>query len=260
MENKESIFKKLSIVIPVYNEEKTVQRLVKTVLSVPLQLEKELIIVDDCSTDNTMKRISQLQKEYASINTFHNEKNRGKGFSVSRGIEEAQGDIIIIQDADLEYDPNEYSRLLGPILQGKADVVYGSRFVTSGPKRVLYFWHYVGNKILTLFSNMISNLNLSDMETCYKMFRSSVIKSIKINEKRFGLEPEITFKLSKIKGLRIYEVGISYHGRTYEEGKKINWKDGFRAFYVLFKNCFLYMIKKDKYIYKDPSKKPLIPA
>lgn len=252
-----STFKKLSIIIPVYNEEKTVQELLETVLAVPLELEKELVIVDDCSKDNTFSIISQLKENHPSLRVSRNEKNKGKGFSVSRGIDEASGDIIIIQDADLEYDPNEYPKLLAPILQGNADVVYGSRFATSGPKRVLYFWHYVGNKILTLFSNMVSNLNLSDMETCYKMFRAPVIKAIKITEKRFGLEPEITFKLSKIKGLRIYEIGISYHGRTYEEGKKINWKDGARAFYVLFKNLFLYTIRRKKHIYKKGVAPPI---
>jgi glycosyltransferase involved in cell wall biosynthesis len=247
----EMIFKKLSIVIPVYNEERTIQKLVETVLAVPLELEKELVIVDDCSKDHTFSIISELKEHHPSIQVFHNEKNSGKGSSVRRGIEEATGDIIIVQDADLEYDPNEYPKLLAPILQGDADVVYGSRFITSGPKRVLYFWHYIGNKILTLFSNMISNLNLSDMETCYKMFRAPVIKAIKIKEKRFGIEPEITFKLSRIKGIRIYEVGISYHGRTYQEGKKINWKDGFRAFYVLFKNLLWYWIRRQKHIYKE---------
>ena len=252
MTNQQINFKKLSIIIPVYNEEGTVEKLVETVLAVPLPLEKELVIVDDCSKDDTFSIISQLQEKHSSVRVSRNEKNRGKGFSVSRGIDEASGDIIIIQDADLEYDPNEYPKLLAPIIQGNADVVYGSRFATSGPKRVLYFWHYIGNKLLTLFSNMVSNLNLSDMETCYKVFRSPVIKAIKINEKRFGLEPEITFKLSRIKGLRIYEVGISYYGRTYEEGKKINWKDGIRAFYVLFKNLFLYALRRKKHIYKNP--------
>ena len=245
-------FKKLSIVIPVFNEEKTVQKLVETVLAVPLPMEKELVIVDDCSVDQTFSLISQLEKNHPSIRVLRNEKNRGKGFSVTRGIEEASGDIIVIQDADLEYDPNEYPKLLKPILLGNADVVYGSRFTSTEAKRVLYFWHSVGNKILTLFSNMVSNLNLTDMETCYKMFRAPVIKALKIKEKRFGFEPEVTFKLSRVKGLRIYEVGISYHGRTYDEGKKINWKDGVRAFYVLFKNLFLYVIRKKKHLYKDP--------
>jgi glycosyltransferase involved in cell wall biosynthesis len=243
-------FKTLSVVIPVFNEEQTVEKLIDTVAAVPLELEKELIIIDDCSTDNTFSIISQLEKKYPSIHLFKNEKNRGKGFSVRRGIEEATGDIIVIQDADLEYDPNEYRKLLKPIIEGNADVVYGSRFSISELRRVLYFWHYIGNKVLTLFSNMVSNLNLSDMETCYKMFRAPVIKKIKIKENRFGLEPEITFKLSRIKGLRIYEVGISYHGRTYNEGKKITWKDGVRAFYVLIKNFFVYLIRRERMIYK----------
>jgi glycosyltransferase involved in cell wall biosynthesis len=246
-------FKKLSIVIPVFNEEKTVQKLVETVLAVPLPLERELVIVDDCSSDHTFSLISQLEKKHPLIRVLQNEKNRGKGFSVTRGIEEASGDIIVIQDADLEYDPSEYPKLLKPILLGNADVVYGSRFITSEAKRVLYFWHSVGNKILTLFSNMVSNLNLTDMETCYKMFRAPVIKALKLKEKRFGFEPEVTFKLSRVKGLRIYEVGISYHGRTYDEGKKISWKDGIRAFYVLLKNLLAYMIRKKKHIYKDPA-------
>jgi glycosyltransferase involved in cell wall biosynthesis len=253
MENE--TFKTLSIIIPVYNEENTVEELVETVLAVPLKLEKELLIVDDCSTDNTLAKVSQLKEKHPAISVFQNEKNRGKGFSVRRGIEEASGDIIIVQDADLEYDPNEYPRLLKPILQGNADVVYGTRFITTEPRRVLYFWHYIGNKMLTLFSNMVSNLNLSDMETCYKMFRAPVIKALKLKENRFGIEPEVTFKLSRIKDLRIYEVGISYYGRTYLEGKKINWKDGMRAFYVLLKNYFSYLIRREKHIYKDQGKK-----
>jgi glycosyltransferase involved in cell wall biosynthesis len=244
--------KTLSIIIPVYNEERTVEQLVEAVRAVPLELEKELVILDDCSGDNTFEILTRLAEKHSCIRLFKNEKNRGKGFAVSRGIEEATGDIIIIQDADLEYDPAEYPKLLKPILNGNADVVYGSRFITSEPRRILYFWHYVGNKILTLFSNMVSNLNLSDMETCYKVFRSPVIKALKIVENRFGLEPEITFKLSRIRGLRIYEVGISYHGRTYNEGKKISWKDGVRAFYVLFKNKLLYAFRKKKHLYKDP--------
>lgn len=243
-------FNTLSIVIPVYNEEGTLEKLVETVISVPLELEKELVIIDDCSTDNTFAIIQKLAEKHPNIKVFQNEKNMGKGFSVTRGIEEATGEILIIQDADLEYDPNEYTRLLKPIMDGDADVVYGSRFSISELRRVLYFWHTVGNKILTLCSNMVSNLNLSDMETCYKMFRSSVIKSIRIKEKRFGLEPEITFKLSRIKGLRIYEVGISYHGRTYDEGKKINWKDGVRAFYVLFKSFWSYLFLGKRMVYK----------
>lgn len=248
-------FKTLSVVIPVFDEERTVEKLVETVLAVNIPLAKELVIVDDCSQDGTFAILEQLQARYDNIRVFKNETNHGKGFSVRRGIEEASGEVLIIQDADLEYDPNEYPRLLAPIIEDKADVVYGSRFSISELRRVLYFWHYIGNKILTLFSNMVSNLNLSDMETCYKMFRTPVIKSIKIKENRFGLEPEITFKLSRIKGLRIYEVGISYHGRTYSEGKKINWKDGVRAFYVLFKNLLGYWFRGAKHVYKNPPEK-----
>lgn len=245
-------FKTLSVVIPVFNEERTIEKLVETVLAIPLALEKELVIVDDCSSDNTPTIISGLIEKYSSIRFFQNDKNKGKGFSVRRGIEEATGDIIIIQDADLEYDPHDYPKLLSPILDGSADAVFGSRFITSEPRRVLYFWHSVGNKILTLFSNMISNLNLSDMETCYKMFLAPVIKSIRLEENRFGFEPEVTYKLSRIKHLRIYEVSISYRGRTYSEGKKITWKDGFRAFYVLIKYFFLCKFNRDKHVFKHP--------
>lgn len=250
MSESSASFKKLSIVIPVFNEEKTIQKLVDTVIAVPLPLEKELVIVNDCSTDNTQALLGELAKTYNVIRVFQNQINMGKGYSVKRGIEEATGDIIVIQDADLEYNPHEYPKLLNPIMDGDADVVFGSRFSVSELRRVLYFWHYVGNQILTLFSNMVSNLNLSDMETCYKMFRADIIKKINLKEKRFGLEPEITYKLSRIKGLRIYEVGISYHGRTYNEGKKINWKDGVRAFYVLFKNCLSYPILGERMVYK----------
>lgn len=244
-------FRTLSIVIPVYNEEKTIEKVVEKVLAVPLTLEKEIVIVDDCSTDGTFSILTGIGqvRPAPAVRVFRNEKNKGKGFSVRRGIQEAAGEIIIIQDADLEYDPNEYPKLLKPILEDNADVVFGSRFISSEAHRVLYFWHSVGNRLLTLFSNMISNLNLSDMETCYKMFRADIIKQIRLTEKRFGFEPEVTFKLSKVKGLRFYEVGISYYGRTYAEGKKINWKDGFRAFYVLFKNAFLYLFRREKYIY-----------
>jgi len=242
-------FKTLSIVVPVYNEEKTIEKVVEKVLAVPLTLEKEIVIVDDCSTDGTFSILTKLQEGQPAVKVFRNEKNKGKGFSVRRGIQEAAGEIIIIQDADLEYEPGEYPKLLKPILEDNADVVFGSRFISSEAHRVLYFWHSVGNRLLTLFSNMISNLNLSDMETCYKMFRADIIKQIRLTEKRFGFEPEVTFKLSKVKGLRFYEVGISYHGRTYAEGKKINWKDGIRAFYVLFKNAFLYLFRGEKHIY-----------
>jgi len=230
--------KMLSIIIPAYNEENTLADIVEIVLGVPLELKKEIIIVDDCSSDDTFRIAENLAGRFSGIRVLKNEKNSGKGFCLRRGIEEASGDIILIQDADLEYDPGEYPKLLGPILSGKADVVYGSRFMTTEAKRVLYFWHSVGNRMLTLFSNMICDLNLTDMETCYKVFKSSVIKRIRLKENRFGIEPEITYKISRIKGLKIYEVGISYHGRTYSEGKKINWKDGVRAFYVMIKMLF----------------------
>ncbi|MCK5004243.1 MAG: glycosyltransferase family 2 protein [Candidatus Aminicenantes bacterium] len=233
----------LSIIIPAYNEESTLSEIVENVLGVPLELRKEILIIDDCSSDNTLSIAEELAERFNGVRVLKNEKNRGKGFCLRKGIEEAAGDIILIQDADLEYDPGEYPKLLGPIIKGKADVVYGSRFMTTEAKRVLYFWHSVGNRMLTLFSNMTCDLNLSDMETCYKVFKSDVIKKIKLKEDRFGFEPEVTYKLSRIKGLRIYEVGISYHGRTYAEGKKINWKDGVRAFYVIVKMLFLGIVR-----------------
>ena len=223
---------KLSAVMPVYNERATLRQVVERVLVVPLEIE--LLCVDDGSTDGSREILASLQSEYPQLRVFFQPCNMGKGAALRRGIHEATGDFVVVQDADLEYDPAEYPILLEPLLQGKADVVYGSRFLGSGPHRVLYFWHSVGNSILTLLSNCLTNINLSDMETCYKVFRREVIQAIPIEENRFGFEPEITVKIAK-RRLRIYEVGISYWGRTYEEGKKIGWKDGVRALWCLLK-------------------------
>ena len=231
--------KKLSIIIPVYNEEATILNILNTLLEVKLigGLKKELILVNDNSTDESEKLILSFKKTYPKVDILYEKhsKNKGKGAALNTGFKMATGDIIIVQDADLEYDPHEFNRLLKPILDGFADVVYGSRFKGSNPHRALFFWHTIGNNFLTFLSNMFSNLSITDMETCYKMFRSDIIKSIEIKENRFGIEPEITAKISKIKNIRIYEVGISYYGRTYEEGKKIGWKDGFRAIYCIIK-------------------------
>lgn len=223
---------KLSVIIPCFNEIKTIEAIVDAVSNSPYG-NKEIIIVDDFSTDGTREKIrSEIEKRVDKV--IYHERNKGKGAAIRSGIKAAAGDIVIIQDADLEYDPNEYSIVIGPILDNKADVVFGSRFISNRPHRVLYFWHSVGNGILTFLSNIFTNLNLSDMETCYKAFKRDVIQSITIEEDRFGFEPEITAKVAKLR-CRIYEVGISYYGRTYEEGKKIGWKDGFRALYCIIK-------------------------
>jgi glycosyltransferase involved in cell wall biosynthesis len=234
---------KLSIIIPAYNEEKTIHLIMDKIKDVVLinNIEKEIIIVNDCSSDNTKGAINTyiLQNPSLGIKYYEHEINKGKGAALHTGIDKASGEYLIIQDADLEYDPEEYNDLLKPVINGNADVVYGSRFMGGNPHRILFFWHSIGNKMLTFFSNMFTNLNLTDMETCYKLINTSIIKSIKLNEKRFGFEPEVTAMLSRVKGIRIYEVGISYYGRTYEEGKKISWKDGVRAFYVILKYAFI---------------------
>jgi len=227
----------LTIIIPAYNEERSLNRIVKAVKDVQLidDIQKEIIIVDDCSSDDTLKIARSIASDDSAIRVYNHERNRGKGAAIHTGIEKASGDFIIIQDADLEYDPREFNLLLRPVTEGFADVVYGSRFMGGNPHRILFFWHTLGNKFLTHLSNMFSNLNLSDMETCYKLFNAKMLKSLSLKEKRFGFEPEVTAKIARIPKVRIYEVGISYYGRTYEEGKKINWKDGFRALYCIIK-------------------------
>jgi glycosyltransferase involved in cell wall biosynthesis len=232
----------LTVIIPAYNEGNTIRSILEQVIQQEQDgLGIEAIVVDDCSVDETGKVVEQFIASFPDrkIRLVRQDKNLGKGAAIRRGIEEATGDFLVIQDADLEYDPSEYRKLLDPMLNGKADVVYGSRFMGSNPHRILFFWHSVGNKFLTFLTNMFNNLNLTDMETCYKMFRMDLIQKIYLRENRFGFEPEVTAKISRVPGIRIYEVGISYYGRTYQEGKKINWKDGLRAIYCIVKYSLL---------------------
>jgi glycosyltransferase involved in cell wall biosynthesis len=231
--------KLLSIIIPAYNEARTIHLILDRIKAVVLMdgLRKELVIVNDCSTDDTERAIQKYMRENSGLNIKYlkHEVNAGKGAAIHTGIKAATGDFVIIQDADLEYDPREYNLLLQPVLEDFADVVYGSRFMGGKPHRVLFFWHTIGNKFLTFISNMFTDLNLSDMETCYKLFKKDIIQNVRLEEKRFGFEPEVTAKIARIPRIRIYEVGISYYGRTYQEGKKIGWRDGFRAIYCVFK-------------------------
>jgi glycosyltransferase involved in cell wall biosynthesis len=232
-------FMKLSIIVPAFNEEKTVYSVLEKLRSVELiaGIEKEIVVVNDCSVDQTEAIVNKFIQEnpLMEISYFKHSVNKGKGAALHTGIEKATGDYVVVQDADLEYDPQEFNILLEPVINGFADVVYGSRFMGGKPHRVLFFWHTIGNNLLTFLSNMFNNLNLTDMETCYKLFRADMIKGLTLEERRFGFEPEVTAKISKIPKIRVYEVGISYYGRTYEEGKKINWKDGFRALYCIVK-------------------------
>ncbi len=231
--------KKLTIIIPAYNEQNTIHHILNRVRDVVLvnKIEKEVIVVNDCSTDGTEEAINTYMRNNPGfeISYYRHDVNKGKGAALHTGIERVTGEYVVIQDADLEYDPEEYNVLLAPVLKGVADVVYGSRFMGGSAHRVLFFWHTIGNRFLTLLSNMCTNQNLTDMETCYKLFKTSIIKSLSLKERRFGFEPEVTSKISRITDIRVYEVGISYYGRTYAEGKKINWKDGFRAIYCILK-------------------------
>ncbi|MEZ4900801.1 MAG: glycosyltransferase family 2 protein [Spirosomataceae bacterium] len=230
---------KLSIVIPAYNEEKTIQTVLKAVASVELigGFDKEVIVVNDCSKDGTESQVFAFKNQYPQLSLVYlkHEVNQGKGAALHTGIRQATGGYVVIQDADLEYDPQEFNILLQPIVDGHADVVFGSRFMGGKAHRILFFWHSIGNQILTFLSNMFSNLNLSDMETCYKLFRTDMVQSLDLKEKRFGFEPEVTMKIARIPNIRIYEVGVSYYGRTYAEGKKIGWRDGFRAIYCILR-------------------------
>jgi len=239
MTNSKLTQNKLSIIVPAYNEGKTIHLIIEKIKNTTLinNIQKEIIIVNDCSTDDTGECVLKYIENNSDleINYFEHEINMGKGAALRTGIQNANGEYLIIQDADLEYDPNEYNLMLKPVLEGYADVVYGSRFMGGKPHRILFFWHTIGNKLLTFLSNMFTNLNLTDMETCYKMFRTKIIQHINLKENRFGFEPEITAKIARLKDIRIYEIGISYYGRTYLEGKKINWKDGFRAIYCIMK-------------------------
>jgi len=229
----------LSVIVPAYNEEKTIGIILAKLAEVQLigGFDKQIVVVNDCSKDNTIAAVEAFCKENPSvyIKLVSHPVNKGKGAALHTGIKEANGDYIVIQDADLEYDPNEFNLLLNPVVNGFADVVYGSRFMGGKPHRILFFWHSIGNKMLTFMSNALTNLNLTDMETCYKLFRADIVKGLTLKENRFGFEPEVTAKISRVKDVRIYEVGISYYGRTYAEGKKINWKDGFRAIYCILK-------------------------
>jgi len=232
-------FDTLSIVIPVYNEARTIHQILDLLRGLQLvnNIGKEIILVNDCSTDNSAEVIQAYAARYPEfrLRLLHHPVNQGKGAALHTGIREATGDYVIVQDADLEYDPEEYNLLLKPILRGFADVVYGSRFMGGNPHRILFFWHSIGNQVLTFLSNMVTDLNLTDMETCYKLFRRDLIQGLQLKEKRFGFEPEVTAKVARVPGVRLYEVGISYYGRTYAEGKKIGWRDGFRAIYCILK-------------------------